>query len=78
MLLRGAGDDLTRLSAAMTSVDGAGMEPYDRAELPTKILGHALEVVARKGPGTVRIGSYEAKEPSLRDGLEAQLPGARP
>ena len=71
VLLRGAGDDLTRLSAAMTSVDGAGMEPYDRAKLSAKILGHALEVVTRKGPGTVRIGQYEAKEPALRDGLEA-------
>ncbi len=71
VLLRGAGDDLMRLAAAMTSVDGAGMEPYDRAKLSAKILGHALEVVTRKGPGTVRIGSYEAKEPSLRDGLEA-------
>ena len=71
VLLRGAGDDLMRLAAAMTSVDGAGMEPYDRAKLSARILGHALEVVTRKGPGTVRIGSYEAKEPSLRDGLEA-------
>ena len=71
VLLRGAGDDLTRLGAAMISVDGAGMEPYDRAKLSARILGHALEVVARKGPGTVRIGSYEAKEPSLREGLEA-------
>jgi serine/threonine-protein kinase PknG len=71
VLLRGAGDDLTRLSAAMTSVEGASLEPYQRAKLTTRILGHALEVVTRKGPGTVRIGSYEAKEPSLRDGLEA-------
>jgi serine/threonine-protein kinase PknG len=71
VLLRGAGDDLTRLSAAMISVDGAGMEPYDRAKLSARILGHALEVVTRKGPGTVRIGSHEAKEPSLREGLEA-------
>jgi serine/threonine-protein kinase PknG len=71
VLLRGAGDDLMRLAAAMTSVEGAGMEPYDRARLTAKILREALEVVARKGPGTVRIGSYEAKEPSLRDGLEA-------
>ena len=71
VLLRGAGDDLTRLSAAMTSVEGAGMEPYDRAKLTARILGHGLEVVERKGPGTVRIGSYEAKEPSLREGLEA-------
>jgi len=71
VLLRGAGDDLTRLSAAMTSVEGASLESYQRAKLTTKILGHALEVVTRKGPGTVRIGSFEAKEPSLRDGLEA-------
>jgi serine/threonine-protein kinase PknG len=71
VLLHGAGDDLTRLSAAMLSVDGAGMEPYDRAKLSAKILGHALEVVTRKGPGTVRIGGYDAKEASLREGLEA-------
>jgi serine/threonine-protein kinase PknG len=71
VLLRGSGDDLMRLSAAMTSVEGADMDPYDRAKLAAKILGRALEVVMRKGPGTVRIGSYEAKEPSLRDGLEA-------
>ncbi len=71
VLLRGSGDDLMRLAAAMSSVDGAGMEAYDRAKLAAKILGRALEVVTRKGPGTVRIGSYEAKEPSLREGLEA-------
>ncbi len=71
VLLRGSGDDLTRLSAAMSSVEGASLEPYQRARLTTKILGKALEVVTRKGPGTVRIGSFEAKEPSLRDGLEA-------
>jgi serine/threonine-protein kinase PknG len=71
VLLRGAGDDLMRLSAAMNSLDGAQLEPYQRAKLSAKILGHALEVVTRKGPGTVRIGSYEANEPSLRDGLEA-------
>ncbi len=71
VLLRGAGDDLMRLSAAMSSVEGASLEPYQRARLTTKILGKALEVVTRKGPGTVRIGSFEAKEPSLRDGLEA-------
>jgi serine/threonine-protein kinase PknG len=71
VLLRGAGDDLMRLSAAMSSVEGASLEPYQRAKLTTKILGKALEVVTRKGPGTVRIGSYEAKEPSLRNGLEA-------
>jgi serine/threonine-protein kinase PknG len=71
VLLRGSGDDLMRLSAAMQSVDGAGMEPYDKAKLSAKILGRALEVVTRKGPGTVRIGSYEAKEESLRQGLEA-------
>ncbi len=71
VLLSGAGDDLMRLSAAMSSVEGASLEPYQRARLTTKILGRALEVVTRKGPGTVRIGSFEAKEPSLRDGLEA-------
>jgi serine/threonine-protein kinase PknG len=71
VLLRGAGDDLTRLSAAMDSVEGANLEPYARARLATKILGKALEVVTRKGPGTVRIGHYDAKEPALRDGLEA-------
>ncbi len=70
VLLRGSGDDLTRLSAAMTSVEGAQMEPYARARLSTKILRRALEVVERKGPGTVRIGTFEAKEESLRDGLE--------
>ncbi len=71
VLLRGSGDDLMRLAAAMTSVESAGLEPYDRAKLSSKILGRALEVVTSKGPGTVRIGSYEAKEPALRDGLEA-------
>ncbi len=71
VLLRGSGDNLMRLSEAMQSVDGAGMEPYDRARLAAKILGRALEVVATKGPWTVRIGSYEAKEASLREGLEA-------
>jgi serine/threonine-protein kinase PknG len=71
VLLRGSGDDLTRLSAAMTSIDSAGMEPDDKARLSAKILGRALEVVTRKGPGTVRIGSYEANEASLREGLEA-------
>jgi hypothetical protein len=54
----------------MTSVEGAQMEPYARARLSTKILRRALEVVERKGPGTVRIGTFEAKEESLRDGLE--------
>jgi serine/threonine-protein kinase PknG len=71
VLLGGSGHDLTRLSAAMSSVEGAQLEAGERAELSARILGHALDVVQAKGPGTVRIGSYEANESSLRDGLEA-------
>ncbi len=71
VLLHGAGDDLMRLAAAMSSVEGAQLEPQERAGLSARILGQALDVVGRKGPGTVRIGGYEATEASLRDGLEA-------
>ncbi len=76
VLLRGAGDDLMRLGAAMTSVDGAGMEPYDRAKLSARILGHALEVVTRKGPGTVRIGQLRGQGAVVARRPGGQLPRA--
>ena len=65
---------------AMISVDGAAdgaLRPGQAVR--SRILGHALEVVAsERDRDTVRIGSYEAKEPSLRDGPGGELPACSP
>ena len=45
---------------------------------PRKILGHALEVVTRKGPGTVRIGQLRGQGASAAGRARGELPGAWP
>ena len=60
------------LASALTSIDGVGIDPVDRARLTADVLAAALEQVRAHGPEpTIRIGGHTAAEPSLRDGLES-------
>ena len=71
-LLASPGAGLPALSAAMTSIDGVGIDPVDRARLTADVLAAALEQVRAHGPEPmIRIGGHPAAEPSLRDGLES-------
>ena len=70
-LLASPGAGLPALSAAMTSIEGVGVDPVDRARLTADVLAAALQQVRENGPQpAIRIGGYAAAEPSLRDGLE--------
>ncbi len=71
-LLAGSGRGLPALAAAMTSIDGVGIDPLDRARLTAGVLDLALQQVLEHGPQpALRIGSHPAQEGALRDGLES-------
>lgn len=59
------------LHQAMESIEGVRLGTVERETLVSKILERALEIVASKGPQQGRIGTIEAKEPALRNALEA-------
>lgn len=70
-ILAASGGGLPALAAAMTSVEGVGIDPLDRARLTTNVLDAALQQVVQHGPQpAVRVGDHPATEPALRDGLE--------
>ncbi len=75
-------DSLPVLSQAMSSIDGVRLDQVEKAELTGQILERALHLVHTAGPNAqVKIGSYQADDASLRDGLEQTyraLAGAAP
>jgi len=71
-LLAGSGRGLPALSAALASVDTVAIDARTRLELTTGVLESALELVRRDGPAEgAMLGTVEATEPAIRDGLEA-------
>jgi serine/threonine-protein kinase PknG len=70
ILLDGSGDDLVVLGQALDSIATTQMDNTERGVFTTRILTRALDIVQRTGPQKVRIGSWPAQEPALRDGLE--------
>ena len=70
ILLEGCGDDLSMLAQSLESVATTRMDAPERGLLTSRILYRALDIVTRTGPQPVQIGSWEAAEPALRDGLE--------
>ena len=66
-----SGEGLPSLAAAMQSLDGVRLDPREQAELTAQILERAVAEVAKTGPTSkIMIGPYQARNESLRDGLE--------
>jgi serine/threonine-protein kinase PknG len=66
-----SGQGLPSLAQAMDSIDGVQLDPRERGELTAQILERAISEVKKNGGKTnVRVGAYDAKEDTLRDGLE--------
>ena len=67
-----SGEGLPALAQAMDSINGVQLDSRERGELTAQILERAIVEVNKNGAKTgVRVGAYEAKEDTLRDGLEA-------
>jgi serine/threonine-protein kinase PknG len=67
-----SGQGLPALAQAMDSINGVQLDSRERGELTAQILERAIVEVNKDGAKTgVRVGAYEAKEDTLRDGLEA-------
>jgi serine/threonine-protein kinase PknG len=67
-----SGQGLPALAQAMDSINGVQLDSRERGELTAQILERAIVEVNKNGAKTgVRVGAYEAKEDTLRDGLEA-------
>jgi serine/threonine-protein kinase PknG len=67
-----SGQGLPALAQAMDSINGVQLDSRERGELTAQILQRAIVEVNKNGAKTgVRVGAYEAKEDTLRDGLEA-------
>ncbi len=63
---------LSELSAALTSLDGIRLDPYERAGMVVTIVERALaQVGPERAPGVTTVGPYPADPVSLRDALEA-------
>ena len=71
VLLAGSGSDLGVLDQAMQSIESVPMDGITRQQYTVRILQHALVVVQRgQGKVNVKIGSYDASEAGIREGLE--------
>lgn len=70
ILLDGSGDDVKMLAESLDSVATTRMDSTERGLFTSRILERALDIVERNGDQPVQIGSWEASEPALRDGLE--------
>jgi serine/threonine-protein kinase PknG len=71
VLLAGSGSDLGVLDQAMKSIESVPMDGITRQQYTVRILQHALGVVkAGRGKVNLKIGSYDASEPGIREGLE--------
>jgi serine/threonine-protein kinase PknG len=76
VLLAGSGQDLAVLDQAMQTIERAQLDNPTRQRFTVRILGQALPVVTAAGATPQqhgRIGSHEATEKGLRDGMEAAL-----
>ncbi len=63
--------DLSVLDQAMSSIESVPMDPTTRRRYTVRILQQALDIVrAGRGAAKLKVGSFEATEPSLRAGLE--------
>ena len=71
VLLDGSGNDLQVLGVAMDSIESVPMDGITRQQYTVRILQRALSVVqAGQGKVNVKIGSYDASEAGIRQGLE--------
>ncbi|HET8914624.1 MAG TPA: tetratricopeptide repeat protein, partial [Propionibacteriaceae bacterium] len=67
-----SGDGLPALAQAMDSISGVRLDPREQSELTAEILERALTEVDKNGSESdIKIGPYEARDETLRDGLEA-------
>ncbi|UMG94648.1 tetratricopeptide repeat protein [Nocardioides sp. TF02-7] len=74
VLLEGGTRDLQVLDQAMRTIQGASVDMATRHRYVVRILEEALPLVTASPPrGGQRIGSYEATETAVRDGLEQAL-----
>ena len=70
VLLAGSDKDLGRLGEALNSVDGVRMDTVEREGLTARILEKAIAIVGETGPQPVNIGTYAARDETLRTALE--------
>ncbi len=74
VLLAGSAQDLVVLDQAMTTIERAQLDGPTRQRFTVRILREALPVVSANPPRQgVKIGSHEASEAGVRDGLERAL-----
>ncbi|NYJ00680.1 serine/threonine-protein kinase PknG [Nocardioides thalensis] len=74
VLLAGSAQDLTVLDQAMNTIERAQLDNPTRQRFTVRILSEALPVVASNPPRAgVHIGSVQASEAGIRDGIEAAL-----
>ena len=74
VLLAGSAQDLTVLDQAMNTIERAQLDNPTRQRFTVRILNEALPVVAANPPRAgVHIGSVQASEAGIRDGIEAAL-----
>ena len=71
LLATGTKRDLALLDQAMRSVESVAMDPTTQRRYTVRILQQALDVVLVVGGArTTKVGSFDATEDGLRDGLE--------
>jgi serine/threonine-protein kinase PknG len=70
LLLRGSGNSLAQLDAALRSVDGVRMDVAEREHLSSRILERALEARRSGDTSSQNVGRFPADEPGLRQALE--------
>ncbi len=74
VLLVGSAQDVTVLDQAMRTIETAQLDGPTKQRFKVRILREALPVVAANPPRAgVHIGSVQASEPAVRDGLEGAL-----
>ena len=67
-----SGHGLPALAQAMDSISGVRLDPREQSELTAQILERAIAEVGKNGSKSdIKIGPYQARDETLRDGLEA-------
>jgi len=70
ILLDGSGDDVSVLAQSLDSVAATRLDSTERGIFTSRILERALAIVLEHGPQPVKVGTWEANESALREGLE--------
>lgn len=74
VLLSGSSADIAVLDQAMRTIDASSVDQQTRQRFTVRILTEALPVVSNgRAPAGARIGSVEATEAGVRDGIENAL-----